>query len=137
MKVAVGDLSGVVADSTGKALPDVTLKLMQGDKVISEVRSDKKGAYVFKKLTAGEFKLIVGRERALSFVASREGKTSSLQLVVPARTEYSSAALDTWILTKTQWIWVGVGAGAAVAVATPVLAGEYGGFEGGGDHVSP
>ena len=138
LKVAVGDLAGVVTDSTGKALPDVALKLMLGDKVISKVSSDKKGEYLFKKLTAGEFKLIVGGEGALCFAASKEGKTKSLQLVVPARKDYSSAALNTSILTKNQWIWVGVGTGVALAVATPILASEGDWFGGGSSStVSP
>ena len=121
LKVATKQLSGVVADSTGKALADVQLRLMRHDKLVVETRTDKAGKYVFKDLTAGKYSLLVGAERALELEAAPTGKISALQIVVPQRKNYAAAALD-----KTQWLWAAAGTGtAAVAVATPVLAGAF------------
>ena len=70
LKVATGKLSGIVADSTGKALGDVQLRLMRDDKLAVETRTDKAGKYVFNDLAAGKYRLFVGSERALEEVAS-------------------------------------------------------------------
>ena len=125
LKVATSKLSGVVANSTGKLLGDVRLRLMRDDKLVVETRTDKAGKYVFKDLATGKYSLLVGAERALEFEAAPTGKITALQIVVPQRENYAAAALD-----KTQWLWAAAGTGAAaVAVATPVLAGA---FDGGG-----
>ena len=120
LRVKVGKLSGVVADPTGKPLPNVPLRLKQGKKLVLETRTDKVGKYEIKDLVVGKYLLLTGAERALELEVTSVAKVASLQIVVPQSRLYASAAV-----TQSQWIWAAVGTGAAVvAVSVPVLANE-------------
>ena len=124
LKVGVGNLSGVVQSSTGQFLPNLELRLMQGDKVLAQTRTDKNGKYQLGNITAGVYELRVASERALKFEAAKNIKVSMLSIVIPQRKDYSAAALTE---TQTQWVWVGVGTAGAAAIAIPVIANNSGG----------
>lgn len=117
LKVGVGALSGVVADSTGKTLSDVPLRLMRELEVVAQTRTAKDGKYELKNLTPGRYEIYVGSERALRIAASPDSTVNTLQIVVPR--PYSAAAEE----KSGQWVWVGAGVGgsAIVAISTALI----------------
>lgn len=119
LTVKPGTLSGVVMDSTGKALANVALQVEQGGKVISETRSGEKGKYTLAGIPAGKLDLLVGGHVPMHLLAAADSEVTQLQIVVPQRGSYSAGEFAS--LTGTQWIWVGAGAGAAAIVATPII----------------
>jgi len=123
--------AGVVTDTSGRTLADVPLRIVHGEELIAQTRTDETGRYMFENLAPGKFLLLVGGERALAIECAPSGKVTVVQLVVSQRENYSAAALD-----KTQWVWAGVGTAAVVGVATPVLAHNFEWFHD-RHHVSP
>ena len=123
LTVSSAELTGVVAEASGKTLSDVTLRIRKGEELIAETCSDELGKFAFENLPAGSCVLLVGTQRALPLSVSAEAGAKSLQVVIPQKRPYRAAAL-----TETQWIWVGAGTGAA-AVAVPVLGSEFDWFE--------
>jgi len=135
LQVKAGKLSGVVADPSGKVLPNMPLRLKHGKKIILATRTDKAGKYEIKGLVAGKYLLLVGAERALKLEVASTARIASLQIVVPQLRPYASAAI-----TQSQWVWAAAGTGAAaVAVSVPVLANEHDWFSSSSDDdtVSP
>ncbi len=133
LKVGVGDLSGVIKDSRGAVLADVSVRLVKDGKVVQKTATDENGVYSLEKLEAGEYTMQIGSDRELGFASVESSKVTTLGVVVPSQGDYGAAALS---LTETQWVWVAVGTAALVAVVIPVLYNTTNVF-GDNDHDSP
>lgn len=130
LKIKAGTLTGVVADSAGKALTETSLTLMMDGKVVAQAKTDSKGAYTLADIAAGKYVLAVPGVSPMSLIAATDGETTTLKIVVPQQRGYAA-------LTQTQWVWGGLGGAGVIAVATPVIANNSGGGSSHDDNVSP
>lgn len=119
MTVKEGDLTGKVVDNLGKPVADTQVEVLgKADRIVASAVSDKAGSYRIKDLTAGEYRLRVGKRYTIRLsVAGRTG-VSDLKLVLPQG--YSAAALAL-PATALGWGIIAAGAGAVTWVTLETM----------------
>jgi len=80
-----GNITGMIVDSSGRALADVdvTARKNRGE-VVARTKTDNSGRYILRNLEVGKFTIYVGTLRSSSLRVTRDSRISSLTIVTPA-----------------------------------------------------